>query len=171
MKLLLLKNIDNLRDSLDFKSIPRGDEINSQMRYWLPRMFHSPPGMRIANLPRYSKSGRGGQMSSDNVDTFMATYASSSPISLIENVFPSELLALLQGRLFHQAEMNLGASSYFIPFDDSPPRSMVELVIKELIAPLVLGNLVINMFVIVINRISNSSCCDCVVGGCSERWI
>lgn len=97
--------------------------------------FPQPPGLRINSLPS-------SPLASKDMMFTQARIAESSPISIIENVFSADILSLLQGRLFHQADIKLGANSYFVPFDDSKPRSMIEQVIKEIIAPLAVGPLV-----------------------------
>jgi hypothetical protein len=60
---------------------------------------------------------------------------------LIENPLDERLVDLLIGRLLHHSHITqpVGANSYFIPFDGSPPRSLIERVILEHIAPLVVG--------------------------------
>ena len=60
---------------------------------------------------------------------------------LIENPLDDRLVDLLIGRLLHHNHITqpLGANSYFIPFDGSPPRSLIEHIILDHIAPLVVG--------------------------------
>lgn len=51
------------------------------------------------------------------------------------------IVDLLVGRLLHKSTMQpMGASSFFVPFNNSKPRSLIEAVILEHIAPIVVGD-------------------------------
>jgi hypothetical protein len=70
-----------------------------------------------------------------------------SPIAVIENILPLDMLELLRGRLAHRAHVNLGANSHFIHFNSTMgPRSLVEEVILEYLSPLVVGTQVSETF-------------------------
>jgi hypothetical protein len=58
----------------------------------------------------------------------------------IENCLPRHIFQLLYGRLKHRSTVGLGANSHFVPFDGSPGRTVVEKVILQYLAPLVVGN-------------------------------
>jgi hypothetical protein len=71
------------------------------------------------------------------------TESGSDPIVAIENILPSRLLELLEGRLRHRSKVTMGANSHFIAFkrgaERAPPRSLVEMVILKYLAPLAVG--------------------------------
>lgn len=58
----------------------------------------------------------------------------------VENCLPPHIFSLLLGRLKHRGYVALGANSHFVPFDGSPGRSVVERVILQYLAPLVVGH-------------------------------
>jgi len=68
--------------------------------------------------------------------------ATDDHIAVVENILPPRLLALLLGRLYHRANVDLGANSHFIWFNESyaRPRSLVEMVILDYLAPLAVGS-------------------------------
>jgi hypothetical protein len=66
---------------------------------------------------------------------------------LFEKPLDDRFVDLLVGRLLHKSSMQpLGANSYFIPFNNSKPRSLIEALILEHIAPIVVGDQVASMY-------------------------
>jgi hypothetical protein len=63
---------------------------------------------------------------------------------IVDNVLPTRLVDILEGRLRHMHPSDVGSVSFFIPFEPdriSSPRSSIEQVILHALAPAVLGDL------------------------------
>ena len=76
--------------------------------------------------------------------TTMKCGAHQREFHIIDDSLPDDLLPLLRGRLAHQPSSAVGASSYFSPFTKErrdQPLSLIEQIILETLAPLVLGNI------------------------------
>jgi hypothetical protein len=66
---------------------------------------------------------------------------------LFEKPLDDRFVDLLVGRLLHRSSMQPpGANSFFIPFNNSKPRSLIEALILEQIAPIVVGDQVKFMY-------------------------
>jgi hypothetical protein len=124
-----IKPLLETRIQLQLKSLLQPSPVITSLNKYSRYFFSSKNESQLVN------QGRGSKM----VDP-IRTPAAPSPLALIEDVLPMKLLGLLRGRLSHRAHVNLGANSHFLPFNSTTlPRSLVEHIILEYLAPLVVG--------------------------------
>jgi hypothetical protein len=149
------KNKKNSRsDRRDKKQVPESTETKE---FFPPRLkgnpfYTFPSGGVGINLLRSPSTHHNNNSADTSKGSSISSSSSSSSSSRdisgrdssrfatsIEHCLPRDIFRLLQGRLRHRSYVALGANSHFIPFDGSAGRSVVEKIILQYLAPLVVG--------------------------------